>query len=48
MDISRARELIRYNPDTALADGLKQTWDWYIKHPDEYRRKKNYFTQESK
>ena len=43
MDISRARKLIGYNPTTSLLDGLKETWDWFVCHQDEYLRKKNYF-----
>lgn len=46
MDISLARKLIGYNPSTPLLDGLKQTWEWYIKHQDEYSKKKNYFEEE--
>jgi GDP-L-fucose synthase len=43
MDISLARELIHYNPTTNLLDGLKKTWEWYIKNQDEYKMKQNYF-----
>lgn len=43
MDISLARELIHYNPTTTLREGLKKTWDWFVKHPDEYQNKYNYF-----
>ncbi len=43
MDISLARELIHYNPTTTLREGLKKTWDWFVKHPDEYQNKFNYF-----
>lgn len=45
MDISLARRLIHYNPTTSLHDGLKVTWDWFIKNQDEYRNKKNYFRE---
>lgn len=45
MDISRARELIRYDPATPLADGLKETWEWFVQHQDEYLKKKNYFKE---
>lgn len=45
MDISLAKELIDYNPTTSLQDGLKQTWDWYVEHQDEYLDKKNYFQE---
>lgn len=43
MDISLAREMIHYNPTTSLRDGLRKTWEWFLKHPDEYRNKLNYF-----
>jgi GDP-L-fucose synthase len=45
MDISLARKLIGYNPTTSLRDGLKQTWDWYVGHQDEYLKRKNYFVE---
>lgn len=45
MDITLARKLIHYNPTTSLADGLKQTWDWYVKNQDEYLKKANYFKE---
>jgi len=43
MDISLAKDIIHYNPDTSLLDGLKKTWDWYIKNQEEYLKRKNYF-----
>jgi GDP-L-fucose synthase len=43
MDISLAGKLIHYDPTTTLLDGLKQTWNWYLKNPDEHIRKKDYF-----
>lgn len=45
MDISLAKKLIHYNSTTTLSDGLKQTWDWFIKNQDEYLRRKNYFKE---
>jgi GDP-L-fucose synthase len=45
MDISLARESLGYNPTTSLLDGLKQTWDWYVKHQDEHLAKVNYFKE---
>lgn len=48
MDISLARKLIHYNPTTPLVDGLKETWDWFIKNQDEYLKKKNYFKEGAK
>jgi len=46
MDISFARKLIDYNPTTSLLEGLKETWDWYVKNQDEHLRKRNYFKEE--
>ncbi len=46
MDISLAREVIDYNPTTSLAEGLKETWQWYINNQDEYLNKKNYFKEQ--
>lgn len=48
MDISLAKKMIRYNPTTNLKDGLKKTWEWFIKHPNEYSKKINYFTDNNK
>lgn len=45
MDISRAREWINYNPTTSLLEGLKETWDWFQDHQDEYLKRKNYFAE---
>lgn len=45
MDISLARELIRYQPGTSLAEGLKETWEWFVHNQDEYLKKKNYFKE---
>jgi len=42
MDISLARKLIHYNPTTSLLNGLKETWNWFIKNQDEYQQKINY------
>ena len=43
MDITLSRETIHYNPTTSLREGLKETWDWFISHQDEYLNKQNYF-----
>lgn len=45
MDISLAKKLIDYNPTTSLRDGLKQTWDWFIRNQEEYLKRKNYFEE---
>jgi len=46
MDISLARRLIHYSPTTTLLDGLKETWNWFVKNQDEYLNKMNYFKEE--
>ncbi len=43
MDISLARKVIGYNPTTSLRDGLKETWDWFMAHRQEYLLRQNYF-----
>lgn len=45
MDISLAKEMIDYNPQTSLIDGLKETWSWFLNYEDEYKLKKNYFNE---
>ena len=43
MDISKAKESLGFTPTTDLPTGLKNTWDWFVSHPDEYQKKMNYF-----
>jgi GDP-L-fucose synthase len=43
MDISLARSMIGYDPTTSLAEGLKETWNWFVAHQDEHLKKQNYF-----
>jgi nucleoside-diphosphate-sugar epimerase len=45
MDISLAEKLINYHPSTSFSEGLKQTWDWFMKNQVEYLKKKNYFKE---
>jgi len=45
MDISLANKMIRYNPQTSLLDGLKETWNWFKDNSDEYLLRKNYFRE---
>lgn len=45
MDISKAQKVIHWRPMTPLEEGLKQTWDWFVKNQKEYLRKKNYFRE---
>lgn len=46
MDISLSRKVINYNPTTSLLDGLKETWDWFLVHRDEYLKRQNYFHEQ--
>ncbi len=45
MDITLAREIIGYNPATSLLAGLQETWDWFQKNREEYRKKQNYWKE---
>jgi GDP-L-fucose synthase len=45
MDISLAQKMIHYNPTTSLKNGLKETWNWFLKNQDEYLHKVNYFKE---
>jgi len=45
MDISKAKEIINFNPSTSLIDGLKLTWEWFQNNSDEYLKRKNYFAE---
>lgn len=45
MDISRAREWINYSPSTSLREGLEITWNWFRANPNEFLRRKNYFSK---
>ena len=42
MDINLAKNNINFEPRTSLHDGLKTTWEWYLKNQDEYLKRKNY------
>lgn len=43
MDISIAKKQIHWKPKTSLEEGLKETWEWYLRNKKEYLKKKNYF-----
>jgi len=45
MDIFLARQILGYDPQTSLLEGLKQTWQWYTANQEEYLKRKNYFTE---
>jgi GDP-L-fucose synthase len=44
MDISLARQMLDYNPDTSLRQGLEETWNWFQSNRGEFKKKQNYFT----
>ena len=46
MDISLAHNLIAYEPETCLYEGLKETREWFLQHREEYKNRKNYFIEE--
>jgi len=43
MDISAAKKIINYKPQTSLETGLKLTWEWFKKNHTQYKLRKNYF-----
>lgn len=45
MDISLARKMLGYDPQTSLVEGLRETWEWYLNNQDDYLKRKNYFTE---
>ena len=45
MDISLAKKLINWEPQTLLEQGLKETWNWFIQNNKENSLRKNYFTE---
>lgn len=47
MDITKAKDLLGFVPATDLTTGLRLTWEWFVNHPEEYKKKMNYFLAES-
>lgn len=45
MDISKAKNVIGYNPAVDLLEGLKKTWEWFIANEKEYKQRHNYFNE---
>lgn len=43
MDINKAKKMMHFKPSTQLAQGLKETWEWFTKNESEYKKRKNYF-----
>lgn len=44
MDMTLAKEMIHFEASTPLLDGLKETWNWFVDHQDEFKKKQNYLT----
>ncbi len=44
LDISKAKSL-GWVPQYSLYGGLKETWDWFMANPKEYKGRLNYFTR---
>lgn len=45
MDNTLSKEIIGYVPSIDLEKGLRETWEWFIAHADEYKKRLNYFTK---
>ncbi len=45
MDNSLAKMTIGYEPSVTLEEGLRETWEWFINHAEEYQKRLNYFKQ---
>ena len=37
-DISKARELLGWNPEVSIREGIKETYDWYVNNRDWAKR----------
>lgn len=48
MDMTLAQRLLGYQAKTSLLDGLRNTWQWFQNHRDEYLKRKNYFAEEQR
>lgn len=47
MDVTKAKRLLGFSPETELREGLRLTWEWFVKNSEEYKKKMNYFTDKS-
>jgi len=45
MDITLAKTLLGYSPETTLSEGLERTWNWFIDNSREYKLRYNYFKE---
>lgn len=47
MNIDNAKKIIGYEPKVDLQEGLKRTWNWYLKNKNENDLRHNYFKNDS-
>ncbi len=47
MDITRAKEMLGFTPRTSVADGIRQTVEWYLANRRESEKRYNVFYQKS-
>ena len=47
MNIDNAKKIIGYEPKVDLQDGLKRTWNWYLKNKNENDLRHNYFKNDN-
>ena len=47
MDITKAKQLIKFEPKTSLRDGLEATWNWFMQNRTEYLKRQNYFKEDA-
>ena len=45
MNIKNSRKILGFEPKTNLEEGLKETWDWYIKNSSQTNKRHNYFNK---
>ena len=46
MDIQRAQELINFESEIDIKEGIKETMDWYLKNREDILNRYNVFTEE--
>jgi GDP-L-fucose synthase len=47
MNIDNAKKIIGYEPKVDLQEGLKRTWNWYLKNKNENDLRHNYFKNDN-
>lgn len=46
MNMDKSRKHLNFIPNYSLKEGIKATWDWFMKNNEEYLLRKNYFKNE--